>query len=232
MGLFNYFKRFGKSARELRTEESRRRAQEEDLEIYSGMQVEVASDDGRIFLTAVLVELRGDRALLEPQSEGNLLAGTEDPIPVVLRGYSSMENKAVVIQGPLRPSPNGMWRAENLALVKRVNERAFFRVDTNIDVGITPMGSFSATEESCKLLNMSVGGVCIGAKRRYNVGDKFILQAKLIPELESSLMFCQILRIIERKHDYFEYGCRFLQLTSSDEDRILQIIFDLQRKKR
>lgn len=232
MGLFDFFKRFGKSARELRAEESKRRAQEEDLEIYSGMRVEVASEDGRMFLTAQLVELRGDRALMEPKSEGNLLAGTEEPIPVVLRGYSSLENKAVVMQGTIRPTMNGMWQAENLVLVKRINERAFFRVDTNIDVGITPMGSFSTAEESCKLLNISVGGVCIGSKRRHNVGDKFILQAKLLPDLESSLMFCQILRIIERKHDYFEYGCQFLQLTTSDEDRILQVIFNLQRKQR
>ena len=232
MGLFQIFKGFGKSAKERRAEESRRRAQEEDLEIYSGMRVEVSSEDGRIFLTAQLLELRGDRAQLQSESDGNLLAGTEGPVPVILRGYSSLENKAVLLEGTIRTEPNGLWQAENLVLVKRSNDRAFFRVDTNIDAGMTAMGSFSDKEEPCKILNLSVGGVCVGSKERHNVGDKFILQTKLLQELESSLIFCQILRILERKHDYFEYGCQFLRLNSSDEERILQIIFDLQRKQR
>lgn len=233
MGRFSIKNLFGrKSARQRRAEESKRRAQEEDLEIYSGMRVEVTSEDGRMFLTATLVDLRGDRAELESQSEGNLLAGTEEPIPVTIRGYSSLENKAVLLEGTIRPGPSGLWEAESLVLVKRSNDRAFFRVDTSIDAGVTPMGSFSSQEEPCKVLNISVGGVCVGSKLRHNVGDKFILQVRLLPELEPSMMFCQVLRILERKADYFEYGCQFLRLSSTDEDRILQIIFDLQRKRR
>ncbi|MCI9156208.1 MAG: PilZ domain-containing protein [Lawsonibacter sp.] len=230
--IFGFLQGFGKSAKQKRAEESQRRAKEEDLELYSGMQVEVTSEDGRMFLTATLLDLRGDRAQLEPRSEGNLLAGTEEPVPVTLRGYSSLEGKAVVLEGTIRPNPNGLWEAEHLVLVKRGNDRAFFRVDTNIDAGVTPMGSFSSKEEPCKVLNISVGGIFVSSKLRHNVGDKFILQVKLLPELEPSLMFCQVLRILERRADYFEYGCQFLRLNSADEERILQIIFDLQRKRR
>lgn len=228
--MFGLFRR--KSAKQKRAEESQRRAQEEDLELYSGMQVEVSSDDGRMFLAATLLDLRGDRAQLQPKSEGNLLAGTEEPVPVTLRGYSSIEGKAVILEGTIRPGLNGLWEVEHIILVKRGNDRAFFRVDTNIDGGVTPMGSFSTKEESCKVLNISVGGVCVGSKLRHNVGDKFILSAKLLPELEPSMLFCQVLRILERRVDYYEYGCQFLRLSSSDEERILQIIFDIQRKRR
>lgn len=232
MGLYHFLRSFGKSAKQREEEESQRRAMREDLELYSGMQVEVTAADGRMFLTAKLSGLRGDRAQLKPLTEGNLLLETEEPVPVVFRGYSSREGRAVVLEGTIRPGPSGIWQAERLSLIKRGNDRAFFRVDTNIDAGMTPMGSFSAEEEPCKLLNISVGGVCVGTKLRHNVGDKFILGVKLLPGMESSLMFCQILRIIERRHDYFEYGCRFLRLGAADEERILQIIFDLQRKKR
>lgn len=228
--MFGLFRR--KSAKQRRAEESQRRAQEEDLELYSGMQVEVTSDDGRMFLSATLLDLRGDRAQLQPKSEGNLLAGTEEPVPVTLRGYSSIEGKAVILEGTIRPGLNGLWEVEHIILVKRGNDRAFFRVDTNIDGGVTPMGSFSTKEESCKVLNISVGGACVGSKLRHNVGDKFILSAKLLPELEPSMLFCQVLRILERRVDYYEYGCQFLRLSSSDEERILQIIFDIQRKRR
>ena len=60
MKLFGFFR----SPKEREAEESERRAQEEDLEIYSGMRVEVTSNDGRMFLVAKLIGLRGDRAQL------------------------------------------------------------------------------------------------------------------------------------------------------------------------
>ena len=58
MGLFDAFR---KSPKERRVEEAHRRAMKEDLEVYSGMRVEVTSGDSRIFLVARLLELRGDR---------------------------------------------------------------------------------------------------------------------------------------------------------------------------
>ena len=94
MGLFGLF---GKSPKQREEEASMRRAEAEDLEIYSGMRVEVTSNDGRIFLAAKLTSLRGDRAQLLPLTEGNLLTRTEEPIPVMIRGFSSRENKADVI---------------------------------------------------------------------------------------------------------------------------------------
>ena len=75
-------------------------------------------------------------------------------------------------------------------------------------------------------------GVCLGCQARHNIGDKFRLEARLLPDQAPLDLGCQILRILERKHDYFEYGCRFLDLSEADENRILQIIFGLQRKKR
>lgn len=230
MGLLQLFKRFGKSGRAHETEEDQRKTLAEDLELYSGMRVEVSSEDKQVFLVASLVDLWGDQARLKPLNENGLL--TEEPVPVSIRGYSSLDRKAVLIEGTIRPGASGLLEAENLVLIKRSNDRAFFRVGTNIEAYITPMGSFSAEEETCKVLNISVGGVCLGSKGQHNVGDKFIMRVKLLKELEPSLMFCQVLRILERKEDYFEYGCQFLRLTASDEERILQIIFDLQRKQR
>ena len=63
MGLFDAFR---KSPKERQAEEARKRAAREDLDVYSGMRVEVTSGDGRIFLVARLSDLRGDRAQLEP----------------------------------------------------------------------------------------------------------------------------------------------------------------------
>ena len=229
MGQSNKRRFFGLFGRRQKEQDE---VQEEDLELYNGMQVEVTGEDGQILLVAQVLNLEGDQAQLKPQTEGDWPGEGGEPVPVTLRGYSSQEGKAVVLKGAVRPREDGLWEIERLSLVKRTNDRAFFRIDTNIDAGVTLVGSFSEQQEQCKVLNLSVGGVCVGSKQRHNVGDKFILQVQLLPGMESSLMFCQVLRILECKADYFEYGCQFLQMTAADEERILQVIFDLQRKRR
>ena len=116
MGLFDVFR---KTPQERRAEEAHRRAAQEDLEVYSGMRVEVTSGDGRIFLVAKLLDLRGDRARLEPAADGSLLTRLDEPLNVIMRGYSSRTNRAVVLEGTVRVGPNKLWQAEHLALVQR-----------------------------------------------------------------------------------------------------------------
>lgn len=229
MGLFDFFRR---SAKQEEEEAAERLAQLEDLEVYAGMRVEVTSSDKRMFLVARLQGLRGDRAQLKPLAEGSLLNKTEESVAVTMRGFSSIENKAVVLHGMVRPGPSGNLLVEHLVLAKRGNDRSAFRMDTNINASITPLKQFDGTRESCKLVNISAGGVCVGSQVRHNVGNKFLLWVRLLPELDSSMLTCQIVRIIERRHGYFEYGCRFLNLSAGEEERIMQIIFELQRRAR
>ena len=98
-----------------------------------------------------------------------------------------------------------------------------------------PDGSAAARyvplEEPCTLVNISVGGACISSKTRHDVGDRFLLWVRLLPELEPSMMYCQILRIVTRKHEYYEYGCSFSRMTEIDQEKINQTIFAIQRKK-
>lgn len=229
MGLFGLF---GKSPKQREEEASQRRAREEDLEVYSGMKVEVTSDDGRMFLFAVLSGLRGDRAQLKPATGGSLLTTLEEPVPVTLRGYSSKEKKAVVMKCVVRSGGKNLWQAEHLSLIKRENDRASFRIGTSLTGKLVPVGQLSAPAETFRLLNISVGGACIGTGIRHNIGDKFLLWAKLTPSSDPIQAVCQVLRINERRHGSFEYGCRFLNLSEPEEERIMQIIFDMQRQGR
>lgn len=229
MGLFGLFR---KSPKQREEEESQRRAQTEDLEIYSGMRVEVTSDDGRMFLVARLTGLRGDRAQLKPATEGSLLTTLEEPVLVTLRGYSSKENKAVIMKCTVRSGGKNLWQAEHLTLIKRVNDRAFFRLETSLPGKLAPLGQLNRSAEECRLLNISVGGTCISTGIRHNIGDKFLLWSKLTPDSEPIQVVCQIVRINERRYGSFEYGCRFLNLSEAEEERVLQIIFDMQRQGR
>lgn len=220
VGLFDFL---GKSAKQREQERVEELARNEDLEVYSGMRVEVSSDDSRMFLSADLTDLRGDRAQLKPRMDGSLLTKDDGPVPVTIRGFSSRENRAVVMKARVRLSPSGSWQVERLALVKRGDSRATVRVEVDMDGFL----SFDGLQEPCHVLNMSSGGVCIGTPARHNVGEKLSLWLTLPVESGSLTLPFQILRINERRHGYFEYGCKFLTMSESQEERLIRSIFEL-----
>ena len=78
-----------------------------------------------------------------------------------------------------------------------------------------------------------MGGACIASAYPFQEGDKFLLKVKLLEDRDTSVMYCQVLRIINRgENKPTEFGCRFLELNESDEAKITQNIFAAQRKKR
>ena len=96
----------------------------EELEIYSGMRVEVTTEEGRLIFVAKLLGLRGNQAELHQYSEAEI-ALPEEPIHVRIRGYSDRDRKAVYMEGNISPKPNSIWQVEGLTLVQVGNDRAF-----------------------------------------------------------------------------------------------------------
>lgn len=223
MKLFDLFR---KKPREEEVQE-----ETEALELYSGMRVEVTTFDGRLLFVAKLLNPQGNTAELHQYSDSSLSQETE-PMRVRIRGYNDHERKAVYIEGTITPEPRHIWRVEDLMVARIGNDRAFFRLSTNIDASVTMFSGIMAGEKSCKLLNISVGGACIGSDQVYHKGDKFLLKVRLLEDRPPSVMFCQVLRIIERGGSKFEYGCQFLELTEEDQGKITQNIFAAQRKQR
>lgn len=177
----------------------------------------------------------------ESDKEGGQPSETEDSqkvemIHVRIRGYSDHERKAVYMEGLITPGDKRIWNVEDLKVAHIGNDRAFFRLDTDIEAVVTTFGGFSAGEETCRMLNISVGGARILSEQKYNEGDKFLLKVKLLEDRPMSVMFCEVLRIIEREDSKYEYGCRFLELNEEDQEKITQNIFAAQlaerRKKR
>lgn len=228
MGLLDLFKK--KSQME-QAETPVETAETEEFEIYSGMRVEVTTLDGDLLFTAKLMGLHGNTAELYQYSEAEISQETE-PLHVKIRGYHDHDRKAVHMEATISPKPKHIWQVEDLAIAKVGNDRAFFRLNTNIDATATTFQGIGIGEKPCKLLNISVGGACIGSEHQYQEGDKFLLKVKLLEDREVSAMFCQVIRIIEKEDAKFEYGCRFLELNEADEAKITQNIFAVQRKKR
>nr|WP_302141525.1 PilZ domain-containing protein [uncultured Schaedlerella sp.] len=160
----------------------------------------------------------------------------KEPLHVRIRGYNDHERKAVYMEGFITPEEKHTWKVEELTVTRIGNDRAFFRLETNLDAVVTTFGGFSAREQDCKMLNISVGGARILSEQLYHEGDKFLLKVQLLEDRPMSVMFCEVLRVFEREDSKYEYGCRFLELNEEDQDKITQNIFAAQlaerRKKR
>ena len=134
------------------------------------------------------------------------------------------------MEGVITPKPQNIWSVAELNVCKIGNDRAFFRLETNLEASATMFTGLEMGEKPCRLLNISVGGVCLGLEKRHDVGDRFLLRVRLTPEGELLALRCQMLRILERRHGYFEYGCRFSELEVANEERILRYIFAVQER--
>lgn len=176
------------------------------------------------------------RMLAEQAEKDSEEEKQKEPLHVRIRGYNDHERKAVYMEGFITPEEKHTWKVEELTVTRIGNDRAFFRLETNLDAVVTTFGGFSAREQDCKMLNISVGGARILSEEIYQEGDKFLLQVKLLEDRPMSVMFCEVLRVFEREGSKYEYGCRFLELNEEDQDKITQNIFAAQlaerRKKR
>lgn len=203
----------------------------EDLDIYSGMRVEVTTDTGQILFVAKLLGLHGNKAELHQYSESEMTEDAES-IHARIRGYSDRERKAVYMEGVITPGPKHIWQVEELTVLRMGNDRAFFRLETNLEATATMFSGLAMGEKPCRLLNISVGGASVGSEYRYHEGDKFLLKVRLLEDRPESVMFAQVVRVIAKDEEEFEYGCRFLELTEADQEQITKNIFAAQRKKR
>ena len=224
MKLFDLFGR-----RQKEQPPQREHEEEKELQIYSGMRVEVTASDGRLLFVAQLRNLREKGAELYLYSESALPPDSE-PLPACIRGYNDRNRKAVYMEGVISPMPQNIWKVEELVVRRVGNDRAFFRLDTNLDATATMFSGLSMGERPCKLLNISVGGACITSETPYHEGDKFLLKVKLLADRPESVIYSEVMRIIHK--DKVEYGCRFLELTEEDETKITQNIFTVQRQQR
>lgn len=228
MKLFDIWR---KRAEETPAQKNEKAAEEESLDIYSGMRVEVTTDAGQILFVAKLMGLHGDKAELHQYSEAAIVKDVET-IHARIRGYSDYERKAVYMEGIITPGPKHIWQVEELTIVRVGNDRAFFRLTTNLDATATMFRGLAMGEKPCKLLNISVGGASVSSEYRYHEGDKFLLKVRLLEDRPESAMFSQIVRVVEKDEGKFEYGCRFLELTEVDQEQITRNIFAAQRQKR
>ena len=222
---------FSKRAKEQQPQESQGGSGAGDAAIYSGMRVEVSTFEGELLFVAKLYGIQENQAELHQSSEIEI-PQKEEALHVRIRGYNDHDRKAVHMEGIITPMPKHIWRVDEMIVVRTENERAFFRLTTNLDATVTMFSGLEMGEKPCKMLNISVGGAGISSEYRYHEGDKFLLKVRLLEDRPESVMYSQVLRVIEKDGQKFEYGCQFLELSEEDQKQIIQNIFAVQRRKR
>ena len=147
-------------------------------------------------------------------------------------GYGSSQAKEAPIEGEIASEHDFFWRREDLKLVRVKNDRAFFRLETNIKALVVPMERFGAGEIPARLMNISAGGVGIGTKCQCCQEDKLLLKVRLLAGEEEWNLFCQIVRFEERGSAGFVYGCRLIELTEKEEETLMESIERLRYELR
>lgn len=224
MGFFDLFRKRGPD------EGTEVNPEAEKLKPYGGMQVEVTTLQGKELFIARLDNLQGTTAQLRQYSDADSSAEGESAGRIQIRGYSIEEEKAIYLEGSLLPKSERVWQVEDLKLLKKENDRAFFRVDTDLEASVRSVGKIEVKEGLCRLLNISVGGVCIRSAIQYHEKERLMLNVKWMEENDVSFLLCKVLRVSKKEDDQFEYGCCFLELEETDRQKVAQTVFKLQRE--
>ena len=202
-----------------------------DLSEFAGMRVEVMDEGGALLFSARASESWDNALVLQPITVPQLRRAT-DEIPVTLRGYEDETRQAVHMDATLVRRSDGTWRAEDIEITGRDNDRAFYRQSTSIGGEITPMQGAGLYTQPCRVLNISAGGVCILVEPQYRIGDRLLLKSNLLEGWSMTPLLCEVRRVTKRKNGY-EYGCEFTELTPAMEDMIAKAIMEMQvRQKR
>lgn len=202
--------------------------EESDLREYTGMRMEVSSEEGEmLFAARSNVDLH-NTLQLRPITVPLFSKGT-NYLPVNLRGYEESVRKAVHMEGTLVANGD-VWDVEDIEVTGKDNDRAFFRQDTSIDGEVMPLKQAGIRRLPCKILNVSAGGVCFFTPPEYRTGDRLLLNSKELEPWGISPLVCIVRRVTKRKGGY-EYGCEFADLSPAKEDMIVKAIMEMQRQR-
>lgn len=216
---------FKKRDGEYAAEKEKRVPDIKELEIYSGIRVVVETQKGQLLFIADLLDPNEGTATLCQCSDRGIIRDEENvgetgQIEVRLRGYNRHKRKAVLMEGRIKPKDKHIWQVEDLTIIRVENERAFYRLDTDIDGIIDAEEGENSGERPCKLLNISEGGVSIRSEYRYHKGERFSLKVKLLEDGAEMRLYGEVLRVMEKNEANFEYGCQFLNLTKAGLEQI------------
>ena len=208
------------------------------LEIEVGMLLEVLTENNEVIFRARVTDFNGDSICIE-----NDMGGRVPPVmynsEYKLRGHLS-DDRRVVYHGTVCGSTSTMWKLDQLANWFTWEKREFFRQNISVEAVVTRIKWADDRKDdppreedlmNCKLLDVSGGGVLLACDADYNPGDQLrVGNAAILPETEPYSFRCSVRRSEQARYTNL-YGCQFLNMSPSEQDRLVRAIFTLQREE-
>lgn len=167
---------------------------------------------------------------------------TGQPVPPVLYNtrvkvkmyFTSLDIR--IMEAFVCGSSRYFWRLDHLRPLHGREKRESFRQKVtaraklrHAEGEVHPEGS-TQEEVSCRLVDLSLGGVQLCCKGRYSVGDWLHITDVAILDQAPFSFLGQVCWFREEERGELAYGCRFVEIEPREQDRLIQTIFDLQRK--
>lgn len=199
-------------------------------DLYSGMKVEVLTPSNALIFVGRLRLSGPNQVDILGESGGFLPRGVYNQ-PVKLRCFLR-DGDTLTLNGTVGPNDPKFWRVEKLESLQSSEHRSFFRQNIGVEGQIFPA---TGQKYPCKVLDISAGGARVLSAKLLQLEEVFRLEASFLPTEEPFALSCRIKRTIVRAETAspmkkFEYGCQFVDVPSREQERLLQVIFTLQRK--
>lgn len=204
-------------------------------QLYSGMPVEVVTDDNQVMFSGRLA-LMGPGKIQIIERNGDSVRPVEYNSKIKLRGVLK-DGEPFTFTGHVCGASDQFWLLDRLEVVQAAeNRRNAFRQATVIDGMVFRMDANGEADAGsgpvpCQVMDISAGGTLLRCKQEFQAGDcLFLMGLELLPDQNDFSFTCRVRRVIPKGKDGFDYGCQFEGLTGKEEDRLLQAIFQIQRR--
>ncbi len=199
-------------------------------DLYNGMKVEVLTPANALIFVGRIRLRTGDEVDILGESGGFLPRALYNQ-RVKLRCFQR-DGDTFTLNGTVGPNDPKFWRIEKLQSLQSGENRSFFRQNTGVDGQVL---TASGQKYPCKVLDVSAGGARVLTTKLFQLETTFQLEAELLPTEEPFTLTCKVKRTSVRAQTAspmkkFEYGCQFVDVPPREQERLLQVIFTLQRK--
>lgn len=199
-------------------------------ELFSGMKVEILTPANALIFVGRVRLLSGNQIDVLGEAGGFLPRGVYNQ-PVKLRCFPK-EGDTFTLNGTVGFNDPTFWRIEKIQYLYNIENRNFFRQNTGAEGVIRPD---SGQKYPCKVLDVGGGGVRVLTEKLLQLESTFQLETSLLPTEEPFSFTCRVKRVSLRAQTAspmkkYEYGCQFVDLPPREQERLLQVIFTLQRK--
>lgn len=206
---------------------------EKNLGLKENMRLELFSEEQVFYFRGILNKIDEDAICVKN-------ANGADVPPIIYNSKIRLtgireDGRSIILYGVICGSSSSFWKIGHLSQYNFYNKRNYYRHFGSIETTVTPliydseaeegMPCLSDSAETCKVLNISGGGLMFYCKKRFPLNSTIQMGAiSLLSAHSPFLLKCQILRITEQDGKYF-YNCRFTDLDGKEQERLIREIF-------